>query len=70
MIHAWMALGGGKPKLLVDVEKLIWKTIFSIAQGADPLAELLKLQKILPWSDISELRETDPVASAWFDLGG
>jgi hypothetical protein len=59
-------LGNFKPQLLLDTEKLIWNTLFSLASGTrDPFELLRQLSDALPSNDILSAC-TD---SHWFDLG-
>jgi hypothetical protein len=66
MLSIGTCLGNAKPPLILDVEKAIWKTLFSIASGTvDPFDQLHQLSQNLPWDRI-QASSTD---SSWFDLG-
>ncbi|KDR65163.1 hypothetical protein GALMADRAFT_162467 [Galerina marginata CBS 339.88] len=66
IIEKWRALGPNKPPLLIKIEELIWRAVFSIAEGlADPHVALEQLNNDLPLLEIHEVSESD---GAWFDL--
>ena len=66
MLSISTCLGNSKPQLLLDVEKEIWKTLFSLASGTiDPFDLLRQLSDMLPWNDIHATSSTD---SQWFNL--
>jgi hypothetical protein len=66
MLSISTCLGNSKPQLLLDVEKEIWKTLFSLASGTiDPFDLLRQLSDTLPWNDIHAASSTD---SQWFNL--
>jgi hypothetical protein len=66
MLSISTCLGNSKPRLLVDVEKQIWKTLLCLASGADDPFDLLHgLSDSLPWNDIHTALSPD---SGWFDL--
>ncbi len=45
-----MGLGNEKPKVLMEVEKVIWKVVFSITEGTIDLANTLTaLSEAVPW---------------------
>ncbi|PPQ74768.1 hypothetical protein CVT26_005013 [Gymnopilus dilepis] len=60
-------LGNNKPSALLLVEKIIWNTLFLLADGQlDPREVLLRLNRDLPWADI---RSNSRFAGSrtWFD---
>jgi hypothetical protein len=60
-------LGNAKPQPLLEVERAIWKTLFSLASGRlDPFDLLHQLSDSFPWEDIQGASSAD---SSWFDLG-
>lgn len=69
MLHISQSLGNNKPKLLLDVEKAIWRTLFDLALGTlDPFDLLQRLSDQLPWNEIKAVWSRD-FESKWFSLG-
>lgn len=67
MLSISTCLGNLKPQIVIDVEQAIWRTVFTLASGAnDPFDLFQKLSADLPWNRI---RTASPVDSSWFDLG-
>jgi len=59
-------LGNDKPKLLMDIEKLIWKMVMDISRGdKDVRAALAEFLRVAPWGEIQRLSDDDPVRR-WF----
>ena len=66
MLSISTCLGNSKPQLLFDVEREIWKTLFSLASGTfQPFDLLRQLSDNLPW-DFIETASDD--VTGWFDL--
>ena len=60
MLQISQSLGNNKPKILLDVEKAIWRTLFALALGTlDPLNLLQRLSDQLPWNDIEAVSSLD-----------
>ena len=69
MLQISQSLGNNKPKILLDVEKAIWRTLFALALGTlDPLDLLQRLSDQLPWNDIEAVSSLDSERT-WFSLG-
>jgi hypothetical protein len=61
-----MGLGNEKPKVLMEVEKVIWKVVFSLTEGTvDPANALTALSEAVPWDSVQGCSLTD---RAWFDV--
>lgn len=59
-------LGNDKPKLLMDIEKLIWKMVMDISRGnKDVRAALTEFLGAAPWDEIQCLSDDDTVRR-WF----
>jgi hypothetical protein len=66
VINTCASLGNQKPQLLLDVERSVWNTLFSLASGKfEPLQLLLCLSKNLPWELINHAGNE----RSWFKLG-
>jgi hypothetical protein len=53
MLSISQSLGNCKPKILLDVEVTIWKSLFSLASGTVDLLDILQqLSDKLPWTKI------------------
>ena len=69
MLNISQSLGNQKPKVLLNVEMAIWRTLFSLASGSlDPLDLLQRLSDQLPWNQIQNALRTDSDRT-WFSLG-
>jgi hypothetical protein len=67
MLSISTCLGNLKPQVVLDVEMVIWKSLFSLASGKiDPTDLLQQLSADLPWADIEA---APPNVSQWFNLG-
>lgn len=67
MLNISTCLGNSKPRILLEVERTIWRTLFSLASGLhDPIDLLHQLSEDLPWNSISA---ASSVHSEWFNLG-
>jgi hypothetical protein len=67
MLSISTCLGNLKPQVVLDVEMVIWKSLFSLASGKiDPTDLLQQLSANLPWADIEA---APPHVSHWFNLG-
>ena len=60
-----IALGNGKPQVLLDVEKHVWRVLFQMVEGLDQDGLLLELVERIPWSALASLPEGD---RQWFAL--
>jgi len=61
-------LGNGKTDLTIEVEKAIWKVVFSLAEGRlDPAQLLHRLCQDLPWEKIIAAKDY-AVECHWFDF--
>jgi hypothetical protein len=61
-----IALGNGKPELLLQVEKLLWSSLFKMANGPCDLDNLLRdLVNTIPWDALAAASESD---RQWFAL--
>lgn len=59
-------LGNDKPKLLRDIEKLIWKMVMDVSRGdKDVRAALTEFLGAAPWDEIQRLSGDDTVRR-WF----
>jgi len=69
MLSISQSLGNKKPKIILDVETAIWRTLFSLASGLlDPLDLLQRLSDQLPWNQIEKALSNDSDRT-WFSLG-
>jgi hypothetical protein len=69
MLSIGQSLGNHKPKILLDVEMAIWRTLFALASGSLNLLELLQqLSDQLPWDRIHNASSKDSECS-WFSHG-
>lgn len=69
MLSIGQSLGNHKPKILLDVEMAIWRTLFALTSGSlDPLDLLQRLSDELPWNRIQNASSTDSERT-WFSLG-
>ena len=69
MIDISRCLGNQKPQVILEVEKAIWNTLFSLVSGTiDPLGLLQNLSDKMPWSKIDSAQSTDSVRR-WFCFG-
>jgi hypothetical protein len=67
MLAISSCLGNSKPRLIFDVEIVIWKVLCSLVTGmGDPFDILHQLSDNLPWDHIQAASSTD---SEWFNLG-
>ena len=61
-------LGNRKTDLTIEVEKAIWKVVFSLAKGRlDPAQLLHRLCQDLPWEKIIAAKDS-AVECHWFDF--
>ena len=61
-------LGNGKTDLTIEVEKAIWRVVFSLAEGRlDPAQLLHRLCQDLPWEKIIAAKDS-AVECHWFDF--
>ena len=61
-------LGNRKTDLTIEVEKAIWKVVFSLAEGRlDPAQLLHRLCQDLPWEKIIAAKDS-AVECHWFDF--
>ena len=61
-------LGNGKTDLTIEVEKAIWKVVFSLSEGRlDPAQLLHRLCQDLPWEKIIAAKDS-AVECHWFDF--
>jgi hypothetical protein len=66
MLSTSEALGNRKPETIIEVEKAIWRVVFSLAEGRlDPSQLLQQLANDLPLKRIKEASEDD---RRWFSL--
>lgn len=66
MLSTSETLGNKKPDSIIEVEKAIWRVVFSLAEGRlDPSELLQQLANDLPWSQITEASEDD---RGWFTM--
>ena len=64
--QVFRCLGNDKPKLVVDMETLIWNTVKKISTCEMSAVDALEqLMKSLPISEISNMQDDDPVRT-WF----
>ena len=69
MISISRALGNRKPEIILQVEKLIWETVFALATGSqEPLHLLQQLSNNLPWEEIQQAQALLDIRT-WFKLG-
>jgi hypothetical protein len=69
MIELSTFLGNSKTPILQEVEKAIWKTLFSLASGTLDSRRLLnQLVDDLPWDQIQRAG-SDESERTWFSLG-
>ncbi len=62
MLSTCQMLGNGKPDILIDIEKAIWRVVFILAEGRhDPMPLLRQLCDGLPWDRIKSAKDY------WFD---
>ena len=62
MLSTCQMLGNGKPDILIDIEKAIWRVVFILAKGRhDPMPLLRQLCDGLPWDRIKSAKD------CWFD---
>lgn len=62
MLSTCQMLGNGKPDILIDIEKAIWRVVFILAKGRhDPMPLLRQLCDGLPWDRIKSAKDY------WFD---
>ena len=47
-----IALGNGKPQLLLDIEKQVWRMLFQLVEGHDLNTLLLELVECIPWDTL------------------
>jgi hypothetical protein len=60
MLSISTCLGNSKPQILIDVEQAIWRTVFTLASGAeDPFDLVQKLSADLPWASIRAISPVD-----------
>jgi len=65
-LQTFLGLGNEKLKILMDVEKVIWRLLFSLAEGTiDPSTALTALNASIPWDSVRTCSLTD---RAWFDV--
>jgi hypothetical protein len=60
-----MSLGNGKPQLLLDLEKQVWRTLFKMVNGGDLDNLLLDLVECISWTALAAVPEGD---RQWFSL--
>ena len=69
VITTAIKLGNGKPKLILDIEKCIWRTLFDLTNGTiQPCRVLQRLSAFLPWTQLQPETISD-VDRYWFRLG-
>jgi hypothetical protein len=63
-------LGNGKTGLTIEVEKLIWEAVFSLAEGRlDPAQLLHSLCRNLPWEKIAAAAANNSAEDrVWFNI--
>jgi hypothetical protein len=60
-----IALGNGKPQLLLDMEKRVWHLLFQMVEGRDLDGLLQELVECIPWNELRGAPEGD---RQWFAL--
>ena len=59
--------GSEKPRIIITIEKLIWNTIFAVAQGnVDLLMAMENLAESFPWLELETENQINWVRH-WFD---
>ncbi|KDR67911.1 hypothetical protein GALMADRAFT_146663 [Galerina marginata CBS 339.88] len=60
MIGFSKALGNQKPEIIKRIERMIWLTLFGIAEGStQPYLAMQYLATTLPWSDIENMTDSE-----------
>lgn len=68
MLNAVFSLGNDKPELLLEVERIIWGIIFSMANGdLSPKESMMSLSNSLLWKMIEDAAES-PIQRSWFEF--
>jgi hypothetical protein len=62
----WKALGNMQHPVLLLVEKLLWRAIFSVARGETGQAALAAFLESVPWGRLGTLETQD---REWFHAG-
>ena len=64
-----IALGNEKPEQLLDVEKLIWRTLFTMSEATKPPEDVLNdMLNQIPWQNLTPCLTTTQQVSEWFTL--
>ena len=64
-----IALGNEKPEQLLDVEKVIWRTLFTLSEGTKPPEDVLgDLIIQIPWQGLPPCLPTSQQVSEWFTI--
>jgi hypothetical protein len=64
-----IALGNEKPEQLLDVEKIIWRTLFTMSEATKPPEEVLNdMLNEIPWQKLTPCLTTTQQVSEWFTL--
>ncbi|PPQ97599.1 hypothetical protein CVT26_002398 [Gymnopilus dilepis] len=68
-MRASTGLGNDKPHVLVSVERIMWNTLFLLADGQlDPRDTLLRLKADMSWTELRKAVD-NPQIQDWFRLG-
>src|SRR5882762_2058143 len=64
-----IALGNEKHEQLLDVEKLIWQTLFTMSEATKPPEDVLNdMLNQIPWQKLTQCLTTTQQVSEWFTL--
>ena len=64
-----IALGNEKHEQLLDVEKLIWRTLFTMSEATKPPEDVLNdMLNQIPWQKLTQCLTTTQQVSEWFTL--
>jgi hypothetical protein len=64
-----IALGNEKHEQLLDVEKLIWRTLFTMSEATKPPEDVLNdMLNQIPWQKLTPCLTTTQQVSEWFTL--
>ena len=70
LLDTAVRLGNTKPDILLEVEGIIWRALFSIAKGESGPDEAFRVMiAVLPWEKMDSIGKSDE-GRMWFDCSG